>query len=135
MTKPSAIDNCLRAGDAQGGGSPLVGGAAARSVTTGLVGARRVAAWGEPARPGLPPEGETEKGAIRVFLVAAAASQDSFSGVAAMALVRQLRGPHLSTCPWWSMRSSMEPTEATSPNSLPQSSTGRLEVSKVLARS
>ena len=49
----------------------------------------------------------------------------------AMALVRQLRGPHLSTCPWCSMRSSMEPTEATSPNSLPQSSTGRLDVSKV----
>jgi len=29
----------------------------------------------------------------------------------------------------------MEPTAAVSPNSLPQSSTGRLEVSKVLARS
>ena len=39
-----------------------MGGAAARGVTTVLVGARRVAAWGEPARPGLPPEGETEKG-------------------------------------------------------------------------
>jgi len=43
------------------GRSPLVGGAAARGVTTVLVGARRVAAWGEPARPGFP-LGETEKG-------------------------------------------------------------------------
>jgi hypothetical protein len=48
------------------GRSPLVGGAAARGVTTVLVGARRVAAWGEPARPGLPPEGETEKGEIKL---------------------------------------------------------------------
>ena len=50
-------------------------------------------------------------------------------------LVRQLRGPHLSTWPWCSRRSSMELTAATSASSLPQSSTGRLEVSRVLARS
>ena len=25
-----------------------------------------LAAWGEPARPGLPPEGETEKGEIKL---------------------------------------------------------------------
>ena len=56
------------------------------------------------------------------------------SGVMAV-LVRQLRGPHLSRCPWWSNRSSMAPTAAASPSSLPQSSTGRLEVSSVLARS
>ena len=31
-----------------------------------------------------------------------------------MAVVRQPRGPHLSTCPWSSMRSSLELTEATS---------------------
>lgn len=54
---------------------------------------------------------------------------------AAAVLVRQLRGPHLSRCPWWSNRSSMAPTAAASPSSLPQSSTGRLEVSRVLARS
>ncbi len=40
-------------------------------------------------------------------------------------LVRQLRGPHLSTCPWCSKRSSMALTAAASPSSLPQSSTGR----------
>jgi hypothetical protein len=50
-------------------------------------------------------------------------------------LVRQLRGPHLSRWPWCSKRSSMALTAAASPNSLPQSSTGRLEVRMVLARS
>ena len=50
-------------------------------------------------------------------------------------LVRQLRGPHFSTCPWWRRRSSMALTAAASPNNLPQSSTGRLEVTSVLARS
>ena len=54
---------------------------------------------------------------------------------AAAVLVRPLRGPHLSRWPWWSRRSSMAPTAAASPSSLPQSSTGRLEVSSVLARS
>ena len=54
---------------------------------------------------------------------------------AAAVLVRQLRGPHLSTWPWCSRRSSMALTAATSASSLPQSSTGRLEVSRVLARS
>ena len=52
-----------------------------------------------------------------------------------LVLVRQLRGPHLSTCPWCSSRSSMAETAALSPSSLPQSSTGRFDVSSVLARS
>jgi len=50
-------------------------------------------------------------------------------------LVRQLRGPHLRICPWWRRRSSIALTAATSPSSFPQSSTGRFEVSTVLARS
>jgi hypothetical protein len=49
--------------------------------------------------------------------------------------VRQLLGPHFSRCPWWRRRSSMALTAAASPNNLPQSSTGRLEVTSVLARS
>jgi hypothetical protein len=49
--------------------------------------------------------------------------------------VRQLRGPHFSRCPWWRRRSSMALTAAASPSNLPQSSTGRLEVTSVLARS
>jgi hypothetical protein len=40
-------------------------------------------------------------------------------------LVRQLRGPLLSTWPWCSKRSSMALTAVASPSSLPQSSTGR----------
>ena len=54
----------------KGGAAPLVGGAAARDVPAFFAGAARVAAWGEPARPGFPPEGETGKGEIS-FLVAA----------------------------------------------------------------
>ena len=49
-------------------------------------------------------------------------------------LVLQLRGPHLRIWPWWSRRSSMAVTAALSPSSFPQSSTGRLEVTNVLAR-
>jgi len=49
--------------------------------------------------------------------------------------VRQLRGPHLRTWAWWRRRSSMAETAATSPSSFPQSSTGRLEVMRVEARS
>jgi len=55
--------------------------------------------------------------------------------VTAAVLVRQLLGPHLSTWPWCSRRSSMALTAATSASSFPQSSTGRLDVSSVLARS
>jgi hypothetical protein len=59
------------AGDAQGGGSPLVGGAGARCVPAPFAGrAAWLPAWGEPARPGFPPEGETGKGAIRVLAAA-----------------------------------------------------------------
>src|SRR3984957_14984820 len=43
-------------------------------------------------------------------------------------LVRQLRGPHLRTCPWCRRRSSMAETAALSPSSFPQSSTGLFEV-------
>src|ERR1700688_2604868 len=43
---------------------PLAGGVAA-SVPASAVGWRATcAAWGEPARPGFPPEGETGKGEI-----------------------------------------------------------------------
>ncbi len=45
--------------------------------------------------------------------------------------VRQLRGPHVRTCAWWSRRSSKAATAAVSPRSLPQSSTGRFEVRSV----
>src|SRR6266849_1913165 len=50
-------------------------------------------------------------------------------------LVLQLRGPHLRIWPWWRRRSSMAVTAALSPSSFPQSSTGLLEVTRVLARS
>lgn len=53
----------------------------------------------------------------------------------APALVRQLRGPRLSTRPWCNRRSSMAVTAALSPSNLPQSSTGRFDVISVLARS
>ena len=46
-------------------------------------------------------------------------------------LVRQLRGPDLRTCAWWRSRSSIALTAAVSPSTLPQSSTGRLDVSRV----
>ena len=49
--------------------------------------------------------------------------------------VRQLLGPHVRTWAWWSRRSSIAVTAAVSPRSLPQSSTGRFEVSSVEARS
>src|ERR1019366_8836284 len=42
----------------KGAAAPLVGGAAAWDVPAGFAGAARVAAWGGPARPGFPPEGE-----------------------------------------------------------------------------
>ena len=47
-----------------------MGGAAAWDVPAVFAGAARVAAWGEPARPGFPPEGETEKGEIKVLAAA-----------------------------------------------------------------
>jgi len=46
----------------KGDAVPLVGGAAARNVPAVLAGAARVAAWGEPARPGFSPEGKRERG-------------------------------------------------------------------------
>jgi hypothetical protein len=50
-------------------------------------------------------------------------------------LVRQLRGPHLSTCPWCSRRSSMPLTAAATPQQLAPVFYRRLEVSMMLARS
>ncbi len=44
--------------------------------------------------------------------------------VAIWSLVRQLRGPHVSTCAWWSSRSRSAVTASMSPSRLPQSSTG-----------
>jgi hypothetical protein len=68
--------------------------------------------------------------------------QDRFVYIAAgqeckspCSFVRQLRGPHLRRWAWWSRRSSMAVTAAVSPSSLPQSSTGRLEVRSVETRS
>ena len=55
--------------------------------------------------------------------------QDAFRSL--WGRVRQLRGPQVRTCAWWSRRSSMAATAAVSPRSLPQSSTGRFEVSSV----
>jgi hypothetical protein len=67
----AAVQMCQYSGGIhKGATAPLVGGAAARDVPAGFAGAARVAAWGEPARPGFPPEGETEKGEIS-FLAAA----------------------------------------------------------------
>src|ERR1019366_2487509 len=76
------------------------------------------------------------KAALDQWTVAAGVTEGRiFRAIAKTGKVRQLRGPHLSTCPWCSKRSSMALTAAASPSSLPQSSTGRLEVSMVLARS
>src|SRR5580658_10665032 len=83
------------AGDTQGGGAPLVGGAAARGVPALFAGAARDAAWGEPARPGFSPEGETGKREIKPL--APQADSGFHAALAGIALVRQLRGPHLRT--------------------------------------
>src|SRR5258708_4249287 len=51
------------AGDTQGGGSPLVGGAGSIGACQRVLLARGVLpAWGDPARPGLSPEGKRERG-------------------------------------------------------------------------
>ena len=70
------------------------------------------------------------------FLEVAHGSGHGFSGAEGSVcdLVLQLRGPHLRMWPWCRRRSSMAVTAAMSPSSFPQSSTGRLEVTKVLAR-
>src|SRR5579863_690345 len=50
-------------GYTRGRQAPLVGGAAASMRASSFLLARSVLpAWGEPARPGLPPEGETGRG-------------------------------------------------------------------------
>jgi hypothetical protein len=54
----------------KGGETPLAGGAAASMRASGLCWHAACAAWGEPSRPGFPPEGETGKGEIH-FLAAA----------------------------------------------------------------
>jgi len=72
---PVYIVKCIHAdgpgGMHKGGGSPSCGGsrgidACQRSWLAGSV----PAAWGEPARPGFPPQGETGKGGFQ-FLAAA----------------------------------------------------------------
>jgi hypothetical protein len=56
-----------QAGDPQGGGSPLVGGAGSIDACQRFWLARSVLpAWGEPSRPGFPPEGETGKGRFKI---------------------------------------------------------------------
>jgi hypothetical protein len=48
----------------KGGGSPSCGGSREQGACQRFGLARNLpAAWGEPARPGFPPEGETGKGA------------------------------------------------------------------------
>ena len=59
----------------------------------------------------------------------------SLAGKSDWSLVRQLRGPHLRTWAWCRRRSRSAVTAAESPRSLPQSSTGRFDVIRVLARS
>src|SRR5437868_6020801 len=49
-------------GCTRGAKAPLVGGAAARGVPAFFAGGARVAAWGEPARPGFSPGGGNGKG-------------------------------------------------------------------------
>lgn len=66
-------DNAL-AGDAQGGGSPLVGGADSSATCQRFLLARSVPRrGGNPPAPAFPPEGETGKGAFK-FTAAAGCS-------------------------------------------------------------
>jgi hypothetical protein len=58
------------AGDAQGGAALLWGEPLHGSCQRSLLATARVAAWGEPARPGFPPEGETGKGDFQVLAAA-----------------------------------------------------------------
>src|SRR5262245_29858919 len=83
----------------------------------------------KPASCGQVKTGQWASGRSDIYLIASSA------GKASPILVRQLRGPHLRTWPWWRRRSSMAATAAASPSTLPQSSTGRFEVKSVLERS
>ncbi len=64
---PVAVTCCVRErGIHKGAAAPLVGGAGSIAACQRFLLALGVLpAWGEPARPGLPPEGETGKGAIK----------------------------------------------------------------------
>src|ERR1700737_3204634 len=79
-------------------------------------------------------EHETLSGQLKYSAISQAAETREFyfgpSSVrkSGCTLVRQLRGPHLSTCAWCSKRSSNAVIAAVSPSSLPQSSTGRFDV-------
>jgi hypothetical protein len=67
---PPSVLPCARRGCTRGG-SPLVGGAGSMHACQRVLLARSVPpAWGEPARPGFPPEGETGKG-VSKFAAAA----------------------------------------------------------------
>ena len=94
---PSDSKPTIASGGCTRGRSPLVGGAAARDAPALFAGSARVAAWGEPARPGFPRRGNG-KGAIH--FLAAAGESVGHAALAGIAFVRQLRGPHLSTWPW-----------------------------------
>src|SRR5436190_13330599 len=65
-----AAGGCARGGSAERFETPLAGGAAASMPASVLCWRAACAAWGEPARPGFPPEGETGKGESK-FLAAA----------------------------------------------------------------
>src|SRR5258708_15828849 len=67
---PGTAGGCARGVSAERFETPLAGGAAASRRASGLRWRVACAAWGEPARPGLPPEGETGKGDLN-FLAAA----------------------------------------------------------------
>ena len=60
---------------------------------------------------------------MRIYPCASAARK-----LSAWSFIRQLRGPRLRTWAWWSARSRRAVAAAVSPSSLPQSSTGRLDV-------
>src|ERR1017187_4245755 len=74
MRSPVAVNRKFRVshrGDPQGGLAPLVGGAGSIGTCQRFFLACPVLpAGGDPSRPGLPPEGETGKGAFK-FLAAA----------------------------------------------------------------
>jgi hypothetical protein len=116
------------------GAQPSCGGSRCTGRASVVCWRRHVRGVGGTRPPRLfPRKGETGKGELE--FLAAAGDLLAHVVLAGIALVRQLRGPHLRTWPWWRSRSSIELTAAVSPSSFPQSSTGRFEVSKVLVRS
>jgi hypothetical protein len=69
MQRSGSLLKTSARGDAQGGLGPSCGGSRQQRKCQRFLLARGVLpAWGEPARPGLPPEGETGKGALNSLL-------------------------------------------------------------------